>query len=128
MNEALSRLDDRREPTTAPSIPEPTADEIAPDETAKQEATEVASGNYDENENKRNDQLRWHVHIAMLCGVWLVTGLVCVAIFAVAFDYLTPWGWLADSQLTAVKTFLFSGAVTGIGGRYVSSRITGLSR
>ena len=110
-------------------IPEPSSESI-PDAAALSEAAEVASGNYDENESKRSDQLRHHVHFIMLCGIWLLSALIGVSIFAVAWHYLLPerWEWLSETQLTAIKTFIFSGAVTGAGNKYFSSRLYATSR
>lgn len=127
MIEALPKNKDRASGNTV--IPEPSSESI-PDAAARTEAAEVASGKYDENELKRSDQLRHHVHFAMLCGIWFMFALIVISIIAVAWHYLLPerWEWLSESQLTAIKTFIFSGAVTGAGNKYFSSRLYATSR
>ena len=62
-----------------------------------------------------------------VCALLVLVALIAVvAIIALAFHYLSPWEWLSPDQLTAIRTFLFSGAVTGaVGwmGNYVRSRL-----
>lgn len=111
-------------------IPETAGSEdiAAADSNATKEAAEVASGKYEENEGARADQLRRHVHLAMLIATWFVACLVLLALASVAWHYLAPekYAWLSSSQLSTIQTVLFSGAATGFGGRYFSSRIFGL--
>jgi hypothetical protein len=58
-------------------------------------------------------------------AVWLFFSLFAIGIVVIAWHYLMPekWAWLSDSQLTTVKTFLASGAVTGTAGRYLAVRL-----
>lgn len=123
MNEGLSLNDGvagASQRITEPPPPEATSDQAAIDEAA-----EVASGKYDENESARTDQLRQHVHIAVLIAIWVALALVLIALFAISWHYLMPakWAWLDTDQLTAIKTFIFSGAITGLGNRYLGSRL-----
>jgi hypothetical protein len=57
--------------------------------------------------------------------IWLFLLLFVVAILVVTWHYLLPERlcWLSEPQLTAIKTFLFSGAVASVAGRYLSNRI-----
>jgi hypothetical protein len=127
MTEVLPKKEGRASGNTV--IPEPSSESI-PDNAARIEAAQVASGDYDENESARSDQLRHHVHLAMLAGIWLMFGLIAISVLAVAWHYLVPerYEWLSEPQLTALKTFIFSGAVTGAGNRYFSSRLSAPSR
>ncbi len=70
------------------------------------------------NEHRRTERLRniWAVCVYAL--LVLAAVVVFITIFAVAWHYLAPdgWAWLEPEQLSAVRTFLFSGAVTGAAG------------
>ena len=78
------------------------------------------------NEPGRTELLRVVIFMCICALLVLVALIACVAIIALAFHYLSPWEWLNSNQLTAIRTFLFSGAVTGaVGwmGNYVRSRL-----
>ena len=125
MNEESSAIERPGGNVGARIISDPALPESLSDENAKKEAAEVASGRYDENESARTDQLRHHVHLVMLVGIWSI--LILIGIFAVAWHYLAPkqWKWLSQKQLTAIKTFIFSGAVTGAGSGYFRTGLYG---
>ena len=70
------------------------------------------------SELNRNEALR-NVWVWCVCAfLVLITTVVLIAIFAVAWHYLAPaeWAWLNEQQLRPVRSFLFSGAVVGIAG------------
>ncbi len=78
------------------------------------------------SESGRTGLLRVVIFICVCALLVLIALIAIVAIIALAIHYLSPWHWLNPDQLTAVRTFLFSGAVTGaVGwmGNYVRSRI-----
>ena len=77
-------------------------------------------------ESGRAGLLRIIIFVCVCALLVLVATVAGAAIVALAFHYLSPWEWLNSDQLTAVRTFLFSGAVTGaVGwmGNYVRSRL-----
>jgi hypothetical protein len=102
---------------------------LADERAGQKEAAAIAEGKYDERENARSDRLRHHVHLSMLCGIWLFSAVFSFFMLAVAWHYLMSdkWEWLTAEQLSTIKTFLFSGTVTGSIGGYFGSRIRGLS-
>ena len=78
------------------------------------------------SERGRTEWLRVITFVCVGTLLALVAIVAGAAIVALAFHYLSPWEWLNSDQLTAVRTFLFSGAVTGaVGwmGNYVRSRL-----
>lgn len=99
------------------------------DERAQKEAAGFAAGTLEEAsrraEHGRSEQLRTHIHRAVLCGVWLGCVLFVLALLIVAWHYLAPerFGWLSADQLGIVKTFLFSGALVTAGGNYFGKRV-----
>ena len=78
------------------------------------------------SESGRTGLLRVVIFICVCALLVLLAIIAIVAIIALAVHYLSPWNWLNSDQLTAIRTFLFSGAVTGaVGwmGNYVRSRL-----
>ena len=78
------------------------------------------------SESGRTGLLRVITFVCVCVLLVLVALITGAAIVALAFHYLSPWEWLSPDQLTAIRTFLFSGAVTGaVGwmGNYVRSRL-----
>lgn len=82
------------------------------------------------SEHRRVEWLR-NIWFWCVCALLVMaTIIVAIAIVSVAWHYLAPnqWGvWLEPDQLRDVRTFLFSGAITGaIGfiGAYVKNRIS----
>ena len=78
------------------------------------------------SESGRTEWLRVVTFVCVCLLLVLLAIVAGAAIVALAFHYLSPWEWLSPDQLTAIRTFLFSGAVTGaVGwmGNYVRSRL-----
>ena len=78
------------------------------------------------NEHRRTERLRDLAFWCVCAVLALFVIVACTAIIVLTLHYLSPWTWLREDQLTAVRTFLFSGAVTGaVGwmGNYVRSRL-----
>lgn len=82
------------------------------------------------SEHRRVEWLR-NIWFWCVCALLVMaTVIVVIAIISVAWHYLAPsqWGvWLKPDQLRDVRTFLFSGAITGaLGfiGAYVRNRIS----
>ena len=102
---------------------------VTGDAESQKEAAAVAAGTLEleskRAEHRRTERIRDHVNMAAIFVVWFFFSLFVIAIGVVAWHYLTPerLAWLSDSQLTAVKTFLASGAVTGTAGRYLAARV-----
>jgi len=73
----------------------------------------------------RNDRQNARITAPAAILAWFTAILIAIALFAVAWHHLLPenFGWLTESQLTSIQTFLFSGAVTGAGGRYLENRL-----
>jgi hypothetical protein len=122
------------QPDDFKTIPDSADAEIAPasvtgDAKGQKEAAAVAAGTLEEEskraEHRRTEQLRDHVNMAAIIAVWLFFFLFVLAIGVTAWHYLMPekLAWLSDSQLTLVKTFLASGAVTGAASRYLAARV-----
>ncbi|MDQ6869142.1 MAG: hypothetical protein M3178_12355 [Pseudomonadota bacterium] len=125
----------REQPNDFKRIPELAGAETEPasitgDAEGQKEAAAVAAGTLEEEskraEHRRTERLRNHVNRAAIAAVWLFFLLFAFGIVAVAWHYLTPekYAWLSDSQLTTLKTFLASGAITGTAGRYLAARIS----
>jgi hypothetical protein len=121
----------REQPNDFKRIPELAGTESEPasitgDTEGQKEAAAVAAGTLEEEskraEHRRTERLRNHVNVAAIAVVWIFFSL---GIIAVAWHYLMPekYAWLSDSQLTALKTFLASGAITGTAGRYLAARV-----
>ena len=114
-------------PASADAETEPTP--VTGDQEGQKEAAAVAAGTLEieskRAEHRRTERLRDHVNLAAIVAVWFFFFLFVLAIGVIAWHYLTPekWAWLSDSQLTAVKTFLASSAVTGAAGRYLAVRV-----
>jgi hypothetical protein len=53
----------------------------------------------------------------------LFTLLFVVSIFAWAWHYLTPWGWLKPDQLSKIQSVIFSGALGAIVTNYFKKRL-----
>ena len=89
--------------------------EGATDADAESEAAAIAAGNLEEvsqrKEHGRRERFRDHAAIGAIAIFWLVILATCLSIVALAIHFLTPWGWLDPNQLTALKTYVFSGAV-----------------
>jgi hypothetical protein len=102
---------------------------VTGDAKGQKEAAAVAAGTLEEEskraEHHRTERLRDHVNRAAIFAVWFFFFLFVLAIGVIAWHYLMPekCAWLSDSQLTAVKTFLASSAVTGAAGRYLAVRV-----
>ena len=78
------------------------------------------------SERGRTEWLRVITFVCVCVLLVLLAAVAVAAIVALAIHYLSPWEWLNSDQLTAIRTFLFSGAVTGaVGwmGNYVRSRL-----
>ena len=78
------------------------------------------------NEPGRTELLRVVIFFCVCVLLVLIAIAAGLAIIALTVHYLSPWNWLNSDQLTAIRTFLFSGAVTGaVGwmGNYVRSRL-----
>jgi hypothetical protein len=99
------------------------------DAKGQKEAAAVAAGTLEEEskraEHNRTERLRNHVNRAAIVAVWFFFFLFVLAIGVIAWHYLMPekLALLSDSQLTAVKTFLASSAITGAAGRYLAVRV-----
>jgi hypothetical protein len=97
--------------------------------SGEKEAAAVAAGTLEDESKKaehgRIERLRNHVNMAALGGVWLLFFLFTSATLIVALHYMMPtkWCWLTDGQLTAMTTFLTSGAISGAAVRYMTTRI-----
>lgn len=102
-------------------VPEPETLEIS------QSQTRAASEDISLfRESGRTGLLRVITFLCVCVLLVLIALIAGAAIIALAFHYLSPWEWLNPDQLTAIRTFLFSGAVTGaVGwmGNYVRSRL-----
>jgi hypothetical protein len=94
---------------------------------AKREAQGFASGTLEqesaENEHRRSEALKDHVHSIAVCGVWIVGFLYLSGISIVIWHYVTPWAWLSSEQLHTVTAVVFSSAVTSTGSKYFSRRM-----
>ena len=78
------------------------------------------------NERGRTEWLRVITFFCVCVLLVLLAIVAAAAIVVLAIHYFSPWEWLNSDQLTAIRTFLFSGAVTGaVGwmGNYVRSRL-----
>ena len=90
---------------------------LGEDDSAISEASAIAEQNLDEisqaKEHGRKERFRDHASRGAVLILWLLMGATAIAIFAVAWHFLAPakWSWLDEAQLTAVKTYVFSGAV-----------------
>lgn len=104
-------------------IGEPSSLELVEDAAAKKEAAGAAAGTLEEQTLALTQSLRRHINWAVLLLVWLSALLIAIALAVAAFHHLTPWGWLTESQLAVLDTFLFSGALVSTVGRYISTRI-----
>ncbi len=113
-------------PTVAESEGNPAA---GGDLSGEKEAAAVAAGTLEEESKKaehgRSERLRNHIHRAVIGIIWIIFGLAAIALLAVAAHYMLPgrFAWLSDDQLSKLQTFLFSGAVTGAAGRYLTTRV-----
>lgn len=87
------------------------------DNAAVREASGFAEKNLDEvsreKEYGRKDQFRDHASWAAIGILWLITAATALALIFLAWHFLAPTSlhWLTDWQLTAVKAYIFSGAV-----------------
>jgi hypothetical protein len=91
------------------------------DDAAIREAGAIGNRRLDqesqEKEHERREFLRDHASLGSVILLWLIIMATAGAILSVAIQYLTPFGWLSDEQLSAVQAYVFSGAVvTAIGG------------
>lgn len=102
----------------------------APDTAATQEAQGFASGNLEqvsaENEHRRSEAFKDHVHRLAICGTWAFGILYLVGGLIVVWHNFTPptWAWLPPDQLHTVTAVVFSGAISSAGTRYFSRRIS----
>jgi hypothetical protein len=109
------------EQATPPSGSEPTSGE--------REAAALAAGTLEEqskkSEHQRNERLRNHTHNAIVYLIWLSFCLIVVGLLSSAWHHLLPlkWGWLSETQLSVLDTFIFSGALVSVVGRYIMTRI-----
>lgn len=93
------------------------AQDAGDEKAAESEAEAFAAGNLDtisqRNEHSRRELFRDVISYGAM-GIYGVLILAtAAAIFAVGWHFLMPkeWGWLDPTQLVAVKTYVFSGAV-----------------
>ena len=78
------------------------------------------------SERGRNEWLRVITFLCVCVFLVVFATVVVAAIVVLAIHYLTALEWLNPDQLTAIRTFLFSGAVTaavGWMGSYVRRRL-----
>jgi len=104
------------------------AEEITSDSgMATREAQGYASGNLrevsEQNEHRRNESFKEHVHSLSICGIWAVGALYFAGLVILIWHYVTPWPWLSDNQLHTVTAVVCSGIVTSAGGKYFSKRM-----
>jgi hypothetical protein len=115
-------------------LPSPPLESEKPPSAASQaraeaEAQGFASRNLDDEarvgEHDRTEQLRHHFHCAAISGVWLGFIVLAVGLISFVWNELTPrsWEWMTDAQMSAVKTFFFSGAVVGVAQKYLGPRM-----
>ena len=65
--------------------------------------------------HKRSERLLDILSLGINGFVAVILILLIVVTLVIGVHYLTPecWHWLSDDQLTALKTFVFSGAIIG---------------
>ncbi|MGI4746960.1 MAG: hypothetical protein ACRYGI_19885 [Janthinobacterium lividum] len=96
---------------------------------ADKEAIGFAARNLDEEaRSKEHDQtqsFRLNIHRATILGIWCAFVLVFIGMVSFVWNELAPvyWQWMSPEQTTTLKTFLFSTAVSGMIGKYVSPRL-----
>lgn len=77
-------------------------------------------------EHERREDLRAVFAKGVGCLVALMFALIALALFAVAWHYLTPasWHWMDEEALGTVSTVLFSGTLYVFLGLYVRDRVS----
>ena len=97
------------------------------DQKAESEGIGFAYGTLDDDarrkEHGRREAWRDHVAAAALILFWLVIALLSASMMIYAIHTLTPWQWLTDDQLDAIKGFLFSGSLVGFASTYAARNL-----
>lgn len=77
------------------------------------------------NAHEREEQIRTLMGYGILCLMASVFFIAVVAVFVFAWHYLMPPSchWLPETQLTALRTFIFSGAVSGLVSSYFQRHV-----
>lgn len=95
-------------------------DDAAKAEKSKWPDQESLKGTKDENTLKL---LRHSGHIAV-CSMWFFALVFGSSMAVWLFHFLTPWGWLAEVQLSKIQTVVFSGSIGALVSAFAQKHIT----